>query len=61
MEGKNYVALRRLSNRDDVTLAAVGETCERVPITSLPGLLKSGRIEPAPVVHPGTRVTRKAD
>jgi hypothetical protein len=47
MNGKDYRALRRLSTRDDVTLAHVGETCERVPASSLPGLLASGKIEPA--------------
>lgn len=44
MNGADYVALRRLSNKADETLAAVGETCERVPASSLPGLLASGKI-----------------
>lgn len=48
MNGRDYIALRRLSTKADVTLAAVGETCERVPASSLPGLLASGKIMPAP-------------
>ena len=44
MNGVDYVALRRLSTRDDETLAVVGETCDRVPASSLPGLLASGKI-----------------
>jgi hypothetical protein len=31
LKGADYVALRRLSDADDHTLADVGETCERVP------------------------------
>lgn len=46
MNGKDYRALRRLSNAKDETLAEVGETCERVPATSLPALLASGKIAP---------------
>ena len=44
MNGVDYVALRRLSDKADETLAAVGETCDRVPASSLPGLLASGKI-----------------
>ncbi len=29
--GADFVAVVRISNRDDETLAAPGETCERVP------------------------------
>jgi hypothetical protein len=46
MNGKDYRALRRLSTIDDATLAKPGETCERVPVDSLPLLLASGKIEP---------------
>lgn len=49
MNGRDYIAVRRLSLRDDTTVADVGETCERVPVSSLPGLLASGKIVPAPV------------
>lgn len=45
LEGKDYRALRRLSDADDHTLAEVGETCERVPPASLEPLLASGHIE----------------
>lgn len=44
MNGKDYVALRRLSNAADDTLADVGESCEQVPAASLPALLASGKI-----------------
>lgn len=43
--GKRFRALRRLSTKDDVTLAEIGETCERVPVESLAPLLASGKIE----------------
>jgi hypothetical protein len=45
LQGKDYCAVRRLSDRDNVTLADVGETCERVPVPSLAPLLASGHIE----------------
>lgn len=44
LKGKDYIALRRLSTKDDQTLAVPGETCERVPASSLPSLLASGKI-----------------
>jgi hypothetical protein len=48
LNGADYRAVRRLSNGDDdVTYAEVGETCERVPVESLAGLLTHGYIEPA--------------
>ena len=43
--GARTRAVRRLSTKDDRTLAEVGETCERVPASSLPGLLTIGAIE----------------
>ncbi len=55
LHGKDFVALRRLSTRDDTTIAEVGDTCERVP--AVPGgtvtealrrLLASGKIAPVP-------------
>src|ERR1700682_2726906 len=52
LTGKDYRAVTRLSNGDDdVTYADAGETCERVPAESLPGLLTHGyiaRVAPAP-------------
>jgi hypothetical protein len=48
LNGADYRARTRLSNgADDVTYAEVGETCEHVPVESLPGLLLHGYIEPA--------------
>ena len=44
LRGQDYYALRRLSDKTDVTLAEVGETCERVPAESLAPLLASGHI-----------------
>jgi hypothetical protein len=46
LNGKHFRARVRLSTKDDETLAEAGETCERVPVASLPGLLASERIEP---------------
>jgi hypothetical protein len=48
LKGKDFIALRRLSTKDDRTLAVVGETCENVPVASLAPLLASGKIAPAP-------------
>jgi hypothetical protein len=45
VNGRDYVALVRLSNKDDEALADVGERCDRVPPSSLPWLLETGRIE----------------
>lgn len=45
MNGRDYVALARLSTKDDELLADVGERCDRVPPASLPWLLETGRIE----------------
>lgn len=44
-KGTDFRALRRLSTKDDVTLALPGETCERVPVVSLAPLLASRKIE----------------
>ena len=55
LHGRDYVALRRLSTRDNTTIAEVGQTCERVPAApggtaseALARLLASGKIAPAP-------------
>jgi hypothetical protein len=46
LQGSDYRAVTRLSNGDDdVTYAEIGETCERVPVESLEGLLGHGYIE----------------
>jgi hypothetical protein len=46
LNGKDYRARVRLSNAADETLAGEGQTCERVPVSSLPWLLTSHLIEP---------------
>lgn len=49
LHGRDFIALRRLSDRDDNTLADVGQTCERVPAKDLPALLGNGtKIKLAP-------------
>jgi hypothetical protein len=48
LEGKDFIALRRLSDRADNTLAEEGETCDLVPVVSLLPLLRSGKIAPKP-------------
>jgi hypothetical protein len=48
MNGRDYVAVRRLSTKQDTTLAAPGDTCENVPEDSLGWLLDRGWIKPAP-------------
>jgi hypothetical protein len=56
LKGKDFIALRRLSDAAGRTLADVGETCERVPASSLPGLLAHGaKIAPAPKAEPSRR------
>lgn len=48
VNGSECIAVVRLSDADDATLAAPGETCERIPADSLGGLLEAGLIIPAP-------------
>lgn len=47
LTGRDFRALTRLSTRDNETLAEPGETCDRVPESSLALLLASKKIEPA--------------
>lgn len=57
LKGADFIALVRLSDGDNNTIAAVGETCERVPAgrhggtvsDALAKLLNSGCIAPVPV------------
>ena len=56
LKGKDFVALRRLSNVAGVTIANVGETCERVHAApggtvseALERLLASNKITPKAV------------
>lgn len=46
MNGRDYRAVVRLSTAANETVAAAGETCERVPASSLPWLLEQRLIEP---------------
>lgn len=46
LNGTHFRAVRRLSTGHDETLADVGETCERVPASSLSWLLTDRLIEP---------------
>lgn len=48
MNGADYVATTRLSTKKNVTLADVGERCDRVPAESLPWLIEQGLIVPMP-------------
>lgn len=56
MNGRDYVALRRLSDAGGRIIAEVGETCERVPAPkgggtkadALAKLIASGKIAPKP-------------
>lgn len=68
LQGKDFVALVRLSTADDGTLAVAGETCERVPASALEWLLQSRLIRrhaspveepvsaPAPLAAPAGRL-----
>jgi hypothetical protein len=43
VSGHNYIALVRVSTKDDETLADVGERCDRVPPRVCPWLIETGR------------------
>ncbi|HXG56677.1 MAG TPA: hypothetical protein VNJ03_14970 [Vicinamibacterales bacterium] len=45
MKGSDYVARVRLSDAENKTLALPGKTCEKVPESSLPWLLKQKMVE----------------
>ena len=45
LKGADFVALKRLTDKPGNVLAAVGETCERVPAESLGWLLEKGAIQ----------------
>jgi hypothetical protein len=54
MNGANFIAVRRIHTKGNVTLAAVGATCERVPVEALAGLEARGAIQravPQPVAE----------
>jgi hypothetical protein len=46
MKGSDYVAVKTLWTREGL-VAAPGERCDRVPVSSLPWLLEQGKIAPA--------------
>lgn len=52
MNGANYIAQVRLSTKQDELLALPGETCDRVPASSLPWLAEQGLIVPCPAPLP---------
>ncbi len=45
LEGADFVAIVRISSRDDETLAAPGQTCERVPAHLLALFEQRGNIK----------------
>ena len=45
--GADYVAVVRLSDKSNRSLALPGEICEDVPVVSLEWLLRSGKIRKA--------------
>lgn len=47
MNGRDYVAMQRLSTKANETLAEMGERCDRVPAASLNWLLEQDLIRPA--------------
>ena len=55
MTGADYRATVRLSTAGDATVAEPGETCERVPASSLIWLAEQGLIVPVAPVAPTDR------
>ena len=54
--GSDYVALVRLSTKDNRTVALPGQGCDNVPTVSLPWLLDRGKIKLASVAAPDLEV-----
>lgn len=48
LNGRDYVAVVRITNRSGDVLAAVGHTCERVPRDVLESLERRGKIRRSP-------------
>lgn len=62
LNGADFRALRRLSTKDNLTLAEVGQSCARVPASSLAALLASGKIAPiAPAAGAAAAVEKEKD
>ena len=55
MNGSDYVAVVRLTNKAGQVLAMPGETCERVPVTSLAQLAINGDIQKRPAPEKSAR------
>lgn len=51
--GKAWRAATRLTAKDKTLLADVGQTCERVPDTSLPWLIEQELVRPLDCTCPG--------
>lgn len=51
LNGADYVAIKRVSDVRNKTLAMPGETCERVPASALDWLLKQDHIRRKPDVE----------
>ena len=49
--GRDYIALVRFSDKDDVTLVDVGQRCDALTPEALAWAIRTGRVrhEPAPV------------
>jgi hypothetical protein len=54
MNGAEFVAVRRISNKANDTLAAVGERCHRVPAEALGWLEAKGAIRREPRTQGGS-------
>jgi hypothetical protein len=52
MKPSDYVARNRITNKAGETLAAIGQSCDRVPPNALPWLLEGGDIEPKKTTKP---------
>lgn len=55
MNGKDYIATVRLTDKPGNVLAYEGGTCEHVPEASWPWLLEQGLMVPAPKSEPKRR------
>lgn len=55
LSGADYVALVRISTKENETLAAVGQTCERVPAHLLELFEQRGKIKRAPRLRPAPK------
>jgi hypothetical protein len=61
MKGSDYVAVVRLSNAVNKTLAQPGERCDQVPEASLGWLLEQGLIAPAGAVRETTQAAAEPE